>query len=245
MKGLFNFLTSLYSPKNYTQVRRKLAFFLFFELWFATFFLRGLPPIGALFSTVEQAGPVEAIASLLPAIAKLNLTGLILAIFATTVCYAITFHDRISDLLGIRKKFDYQHILLPLAKLVKVKLSAAQKKRIQEKQDSVTRKVFYQFASSRAKNPIVDKHDIERALEAWSWFWILVEAIPFSVVFAIVAFVAKGTTLAFIFIAIASALFAAAWLSARRLPRFARPEIEAIAHDANSCRAVMKVFSEI
>jgi len=242
---MLNFLTSLYSPKNYTQVRRKLAFFLFFELWLATFFLRGLPPIEALFSAVEQAGPMEAIASLLPAVAKLNLTGLILAIFVTTICYAITLHDRISDLLEIRKKFDYQHILLPLAKLVNVRLSAAQKIRIQENQDSLMRQVFYKFASSRAKNPIVDKHDIERALEAWSWFWIMVEAIPFAVVFGIVACVAKGTTLTITFLAIAFALFAAAWFSTRRFPRFARPQIEAIAHTPVSFRAVRKVFSAI
>jgi hypothetical protein len=53
--------------------------------------------------------------------------------------------------------------------------------------DILMRTVFYPYVSSRADTPLVEKHDIERALDAWSWYWLLVEAIPLSLLGALVA----------------------------------------------------------
>jgi hypothetical protein len=49
-------------------------------------------------------------------------------------------------------------------------------KAIDDHRDSLMRDVFYRFASSKSDNPVVDKHDIEHALNAWAWFWAFVEA---------------------------------------------------------------------
>src|SRR5206468_2567149 len=83
----------------------------------------------------------------------------IFCLLVAWIGYAVRFHDRMSDLFGIRKRFDRNYILLPLAILTRSQLSAFQLNRVDANRDSLMRRVFYRYASSRAEKPLVDKHD--------------------------------------------------------------------------------------
>jgi hypothetical protein len=242
MGALFKFISSFYSPRNYTEMLRKLAFFLFWEVWIATFILRDIPVIEGIFLALEQFGPTKALTSLLPSIAKLNISGFILAFVTATIAYASQLHDQISNIFGIRKSFDQKSILLPLAELVGIKIDEDFKRALISNRHSILRQVFYPYVSSRAKKTLVDKHDIERALDGWSWYWVLIEAMPLVIVCAVAAALAQSYDHAVAFCIAFLLLFLAAWLYSRKLPRLARPEIESIANDAKARKDVIKAF---
>ena len=242
MQGLFKFLTSLFTPRNYTEMLRKLAFFLFWEIWIATFFLREIEVVDNVFRAAEQFGPLKDLMSLLPVAAKLNLLGFVIALLFAIFSYAFKLHDRISDLFGIRNNFDYNHILLPLAALVGIRLTAKKRDALISRRDSILRIVFYTYVSSRKKKTLVDKHDIERALEGWSWYWVLIEAMPIALLGALIAAMSGSCLYASAFLAVFLIAFACSWLYYSRLPRLARPEIESIANDTKARAAVIKAF---
>jgi hypothetical protein len=209
------------SSKDYPEMLKKLAAFLFWEAFIATFVLRGIPKVDMAFSSVDL--------SLIPGHEHLNLFGFVVSLAIACLSYAIQLHDRISDIFGIRYRFDRNYILLPLAVLVGVRLSPHQLNALSSNRDSLLRRVFYPYVSSRAEHPLVDRHDIERALDAWSWYWILIEAIPLALLGALVSAGFGSYSLLTWFSWISVGLWVAASLYYLRVPRFTRPEIEAIA----------------
>jgi hypothetical protein len=246
MIELLKFIAPIFvTPKSYNEMRGKLAAFLFYETWFATFFLRSIPSIDKAFNTAETYGAIGTALSTIPGHDKLNIGGLAVALVVALLTFAIRFHDRISDLFGIRRRFDRNYILLPLAIFVGAKLTPTQLTTMMANRHSIMRTVFYGYVSSRADNPLVDKHDIEQVLDAWSWYWILIEAIPLTLTAAAIAAIFKDHSLLAWF-GVASIV---CWLSASlyylRLERFTRPEIEAIAADYTASLAVKAVFDAL
>lgn len=233
------------SPKNYSEMLRKLASFLFYEVWIVTFFLRGIPAVDAAFSSVENYGPLGSAISTIPAHEKLNICGIVIALVVAGISFAIQFHDRISDVFGIRRRFDRNYILLPLAVLVGAQLSPVQLNTMIQNRDAFLRKVFYPYVSSRAENPLVDRHEIERVMDVWFWYWALVEVIPIVLAASFVAAYFHATELIIGFGAAFIVLWLAAWLYSLRLERFTRPEIEAIAANANARIAVKDAFDAL
>lgn len=233
------------SPKDYSEMLKKLASFLFYDVWIVTFLLRGIPAIDAAFNSVENFGAVGQAISLIPGHEKLNISGLVIALIVAGVSYAIQLHDRISDLFGIRSRFDRNYILLPLAVLVGVELSPAQLNAMIANRDPLLRVVFYPYVSSRAEHPLVDRHDIERALDAWSWYWLLIEPLPIVLIALLVAAFFKAYGLLVGFCAAFISLWLLAWLFSLRLERFTRPEIETIAADPTARLAVREAFNAL
>jgi hypothetical protein len=233
MGSLGKLIASFFStPTNYAEMLTKLAALAFVQVLVITFLLRQIPQID---------DPLQKFEMLLPISPKYNPAGILIAFGIALLTHVAHLHNRISDLLGIRRHFDIEYILRPLAQLVGAKLTARQIAALNQDQERnrVMRDVFYKFASSRAQNPLVDRHDIEHALGQWVWFWALVEGSVFLFCGAVVAFSFGGTRLgiALYFAAFASALIAAAF--SRRLPGYARAEIEAIASD-NKARGDVK-----
>ncbi len=134
------------------------------------FFLRDIPPIGAAFRSAETYGNLGEAIAVIPHASAVNVSGLALALLVALASHIVQLHDRVSDVLGIRRRFDVNKILVPLAMLVGLKLTPDQIRIVRSKRDSLMREVFYRYASSGAENPLVDKHDIQHALAAWSWF---------------------------------------------------------------------------
>lgn len=245
MWDLIKFAFPLMAPKNYAEILAKLASFVFWETYIATFFLRTLPPIHDLFMAVEAYGPIGQVVSTYPALSVWNVVGGIIAFVLAGATHVVKFHDKISDVLGIRHDFDQKHILFPLAELVGVQLTGAQRNKISERRDSIMRDVFYRYASSRAENPIVDLHDIQHALIAWSTFWVLVEGAALFLMCALISIFSNGETLVLSFSVLCVVYIAFAVIRYHSLGRYSRPQIEAIASNDEAAEHVRAAFNAL
>ena len=110
---------------------------------------------------------------------------------------------------------------------------------------SPTYAVFYKYASSRAEKPLVDKHDIEHALNAWSWFWVLVEAFCYFGVGAVLAWCLGSPNLALTFVAVSAVLLILAFAQRTRLGGYARPQIDTIAADPTASYDIKSRFDAL
>jgi hypothetical protein len=82
-------------------------------------------------------------------------------------------HDKVSDLFGIRRRFDLENVLRPLAEGVGFPTAGTNWKRIEESHDLAMTRTFYRYASFR--NPKIDVQMVRTAADRWAWFWCTVE----------------------------------------------------------------------
>jgi hypothetical protein len=246
MVGLLNFFLPIFvTPTSYALVLQKLARFAFWETYIITFFLRDIPPIGAAFRSAESYSSLGIIIGALPHSNAFNISGLAIALVVALLTRAVKLHDLISGVLRIRKRFDQKHILFPLAALVGQSLTGLQRKAVIAKQHALMRDVFYRYASSRADIPLVDKHEIEHALDSWSWFWVCIEAVVFFTMAGIIAHLFHAHPLGVRFL-IVDAIFASlAVMQYPRLGRYAKVEIAAIAADPTAASDVRAKFNAL
>jgi hypothetical protein len=83
-------------------------------------------------------------------------------------------HARMSDWLGIRECFDIEVVIGELAAQLAIDLSPISKEALVKHRHDIMRKAFYPFVNG--SRPQIDPQLIHQALDAWSWFWIGVEA---------------------------------------------------------------------
>jgi hypothetical protein len=83
-------------------------------------------------------------------------------------------HARISDWLGIRECFDLDVVIAELADGLDVDLAHVAREELVVHRHAIMRAVFYPYVSGR--DPVLDPQLIQQALDAWSWFWIGIEA---------------------------------------------------------------------
>jgi len=83
-------------------------------------------------------------------------------------------HARISDWLGIRECFDVDCVIAELADQLQIDLTPISKEELIESRHAIMRTAFYPYVSGR--DPELDPQLIQQALDAWSWFWIGIEA---------------------------------------------------------------------
>lgn len=104
------------------------------------------------------------------------------ATFFISILVAVTtrvlkFHDLISKTLGIRRRFDTRHILLPLAAGAGAILNADQKKRVSRDRNRLMTRCFYRYAvAGQPDKSVVSQHDITMAIDQWSWYWVILES---------------------------------------------------------------------
>jgi hypothetical protein len=92
-------------------------------------------------------------------------------------------HARISDVFGIREAFDIGVILREFATRLNLDVTPLSYELLVEHRHSVMKTAFYSFVSG--SRPSVDQQLVHQALDAWSWFWVGVEA---TVVFIVTGF---------------------------------------------------------
>lgn len=96
-------------------------------------------------------------------------------------------HDRLSDILRIRKRYDRKYIAYEILK------SAGYKVDKLNCSDNViatiTKKTFYEYASSTS--PKIDVHYIHLALNEWCWYWITLDTVALIIVICFIFLVAK------------------------------------------------------
>jgi hypothetical protein len=148
-------------------------------------------------------------------------------------------------LFWIRRRFDRNNILLPLVAMSGARLSPAQITSLVAHRSETMREVFYKYASSRQEAPIVDKHDIERALDSWSWYWVLIEALFFLAIVMLISATFGDARLLVGFWIFFMIVWLLAHLQYAKLERLVRPEIQSIATNADANRANRAVFDAL
>jgi hypothetical protein len=119
MKEVIDLVLPFFSTtKNYDDILKKCASFAFYETYLITLLLRANPRFDAFFTGIESWGPIGRVIHIIPHYDVLNLSGIVIAFAVAILTHTFQFHDRISDVLGIRRRFDRKSILTPLAQRV-------------------------------------------------------------------------------------------------------------------------------
>lgn len=178
----------------------------------------------------ERAFPIPA-SYLLPALA----IGLVARVYR--------IHARVSDWLEIRECFDLDVIIAELAERTSIDLSILDEEQLRTRRHAIMRNAFYAFVSP--SSPQIDSQLVYQALDAWSWFWVGVEAALLFVFtgFALVAASQYAVGLQTIGITIAAAGIGLP-LMRSQCERYAVAQVRAILADPNRAAAVRAAFGE-
>lgn len=144
-----------------------------------------IPPLERQLSQIDCAIAVGD-NRLLPVPAGFMIPALVIGLL--TRVYRI--HARISDWLGIRESFDIDVIIAEFAARLSIDLSSLTRDQLVRRRHHIMRRAFYPSVSGLA--PAIDPHLIRQALDAWSWFWIAIEA-TFVFTATSLALIATGT----------------------------------------------------
>jgi hypothetical protein len=246
MGSLLEIFSGVFStPTDYAQMLKKLSSFAFWEVFIITFILRGVPEVSEGFKSIESIGILGQVVQSFPTLAHLNAMGFLIAMLIAILSHAFHLHNKLANFLGIRELFDCKHIAFPLARLVNAPLTKRQREGFRAQRNSLMRVVFYTYASSRADNPVVDKHDIQHALSNWTWFWAFEEFAFYCVATALLLSFIGQIQLAGCFYMASSVSMLLGFVQYRRLPGYARTQIEQIANNVQAASAVRSAFDAL
>lgn len=243
MDSIVRVLMPFFTPKNYSEMLWKVALADFWLTLGCTFLVRYDPWINTLFVRLEQLPGFKEFAVAIKA-PEVNLGGFAVALLVLTLSRVTRFHDRVSDLFRIRARFDCANILLPLAIMSGVQMNARQIKNLKRDRQALMRETFYKYASSRSEKPLVDKHDIESALESWHIYWVALEWFFILTGFAVLSALANSTWLLVLFWGASMTVLLFMHFRYGILEKRAEPQIQQIALDDEANAANRKTFSE-
>lgn len=233
------------APKNYYEVRQKLGAFVVYEGWLATVILRYDSGVKLFFTKIENALIPTFITKHFDWVNQINPIGLAFGMIVGLLFFIFHVHDRISDVLKIRVRFDRKYIIRPLASAVNLPLDDRQMNLIKAAHDRYMRNLFYKYTSSKADKPLVDRHDVEQALESWSWFWVGLEGAIIWLVGGVVALLIGQDAKPWMFVILLVTYIALMGLIWPFLKRRARAQIEAIADDATARNNIVNAINAI
>lgn len=155
----------------------------------------------------------------------------------------LKLHDRISDLFGIRQRFDVQNILFPLALAVSPNLFLTQIKLLNERRTELMARVFYKYVSATPGKAVIDSHYITLALDQWSWYWIVLEGLTLTFFTSLILLFSGDATLSAILLIIVliAGVTLLPWIT-KLCARYALDEIEHIIADQDRKNEIEKVF---
>ena len=233
------------APKNYFEVRQKLGAFVVYEVWIATTILRYSPNVKSFFTNIENAVIPKFAIQYFDWLSQINPMGLVFGMLIGLVFFIFHVHDRISDVFKIRARFDRKHIIQPLASAVNLPLNDRQMNVIMKEHDRYMRNLFYKYTSSKAEKPLVDKHDVEQALESWSWFWVGLEGAVIWLMGSSLAFAIGSEAKPWVFVILLTTYVTLMGLIWPFLKRRARAQVEAIADDATARNNIVNLLNAI
>jgi hypothetical protein len=238
--------------KNYEEMLSRLYKAAFFETLLLTIALRTVPPIDQAFTHLEAIAPIglritEFLSKYVPDLTPTNfhLAGLIIAVATAFLFRLFHLHNRISDIFGIRKKFDVDHILVPLAIGTGARHDPQRVCIFGNKQKELMGAVFYRYASSRSQNTLVDKHDIEQALDNWSWFWVMVEGIPLWLVGMMISANYKALSLIVLFFVLTLLYLILSAYFYNNAKKRIRSQLQAILRDGNAVTEIKSALDAV
>jgi hypothetical protein len=152
-------------------------------------------------------------------------------------------HAHVSDLLGIRECFDTQVIIRGLADQLAINIESVSQEELRAARHRVMRKAFYPFVSG--VQPAIDQQLVHQALDAWSWFWIGVEA---TVLFTLASFglIACGVYQVGLQTLAGTIVFGGIGVPAIRgqCARYAMAQVREIVADPTRANVVRRAFDE-
>jgi hypothetical protein len=224
--------------KDYPSMRAKIGLYTFVEILISISVLQScIPSMKSFFSlsplTVKVLG------------ADIGIGTLLVGILLASASYVIKLHDQISNLLGIRKRFDINEILKPLAIISGVSLNVQQIQQFREKRHLLMSKTFYKFASSGPGKAVIDSHYIHMALTQWSWYWITIELCAVTILTAIgLAFAKLWLPVTCLITFVLMLIWFLQWLRNDCI-NYALQQIEEITGDGQRRTAIEKEFNAI
>jgi hypothetical protein len=164
-----------------------------------------------------------------------------LAVGMTTRIYRL--HARISDWLGLRECFDVDVIIAEFATQLGIDLTSIPEDELHAARHRIMRLAFYPFVSG--PQPQIDHGLVLQALDAWSWFWIGIEATLVAFITGLVLIAGGAQQPGLITIA-ATLLLSALALPAMRTQcaRYAIAQVRAILADPSREDSVRVAFAE-
>lgn len=233
--------------KNYDAMLRRLALYSTISIYIISYALRyRIPQIEILFYNIENSlPPIKIVTDNYEWAKNINISGFIIAFIVSVFNYNVAFHDKISDILRIRKYFDLNYILVPMAKLAGMYIDETFFERLKINSGDLMQTIFYRYTSSTRPETLVDRHDIQGALTAWCHFWTMLELVLYLWMGAIIALYFESSDLYFSFMLFS--LFALLFLilQLRRLPRFAEVQFMQIMRDQEIFDSVKARFDAI
>jgi hypothetical protein len=100
----------LSTPKNYGEILSKLAVLTIYETYIITRWLRANPRFDDLLRDFGSWGLISNIVAIVPHKDVVDPASLVVAFVVAGLSYVFQLHDRISDVLGIRRRFDRRRI---------------------------------------------------------------------------------------------------------------------------------------
>lgn len=232
-------LSPLAPVTDYQSMLNRVSWFTTATALAAVWLLRAcVPSLDAALRQVDAALALGGESSTTPA-------GYLLPALAVGIATRVfRLHARLSDWLEIRECFDVEVILAALADRTGVDLAGVSEERLRAERRHLMRTAFYPFVSGA--EPAVDRSLIHQALDAWSWFWVLLEATAVSTVASFGLIACSAYRPGFQLLGAALAV-AAAGLPALRnqCRRYAVAQVRAIVDDPQRADAVRAAFNEL
>lgn len=184
-------------------------------------------------STTADVGPLKGIKALY----------VVIPLAVAVASRAIRLHDRISDILRLRQRFDTHHILFPMADRTGFTLTKNFKERLAAERKPAMYAVFYPYAGFT--NSVIDRQLVRTAADNWGWFWVAIEAVFVGLMTLVtLAVLTQWSHVAWLGVALVVllAFIIFQWFLCRRS---AAHQVEAILEDPNRKQAVRAYFAKI
>jgi len=157
---------------------------------------------------------------------------------------AIRMHDKLSTILGLRRRFDTQHILTPLAQRSGYQVSEAELNLLDASRDVLMREAFYKYAGFI--HPAIDEQLVRTAADNWGWFWVSLEGAALLLISTVVVFFTHAPMIAVPFLMVPATLMIV-FMSVQwpAMKRAALRQVEAIVDDNGRAQAVSDAFGAV
>lgn len=223
--------------KNYSDMLNRIAIAAFMVSAFVAYLL--MPPSSSTAMLIESLKlPIPSEFFGFKGIATIYLAAGILGAMLSRL---LLLHNLISNIFGIRKRFDRDHVLRPMAKRVGITCSAESLKGIDVNRRVLMRRAFYAYADPH--KPSINAHLIQTALDSWSWYWIFVESIFFcSIGWLAAAAIGNWLLFGVLFIVTISILLVLALSYPKRRAMAAQAQVDEILIDAGREKTIVEAF---
>jgi len=155
----------------------------------------------------------------------------------------IKLHDRISDILGIRKRYDVKYILTPIAE--KAGYNTNDKKKFVKNRRVLMSKLFYKYASSIEKDCIIDYHDVIMAMDQFGWYWVMIEVEFLLIIGILFSLAYRSFSFSFDLIIILLASFLISQNVLMQCKRYTSIEVDKICNDVNRKNEILNTLNAL